>query len=359
VLAIAERLDDAEYIRRALWGLWFYRTLNSECEIAVALARRLANLPPSQASPTDRLVGERMLGTSLHYLGDLANARGHLEKMLSLYTAPTPQPHINVIRFHYDQRVAGRGTLARILWLQGFPDQAIRMAQENVENARAIDHLPSLCIALDFACMIVLEVGDLATAARYVAMPLQRSAKHALGFWRKWAHSLEGQLSIKRGDIVAGVQGLRAALYELPEMGFVRKRPALLGALAEGSARIGQVAEGLVAIDEALARCEQTAERWNLAELLRIKAELLLLESTQEATAAAEELFLQGLDVAHRQGALSWELRCATGLARLRRDQARRQEARELLTTVYDRFTEGFATADLRSAKTLIDDLSS
>jgi predicted ATPase/DNA-binding winged helix-turn-helix (wHTH) protein len=358
VLQIAERLDDAEYIRRALWGLWFYRTLNSECQVAVALARRLANLPPSQAAPNDRLVGERMLGTSLHYLGDLTNARRHLENMLSLYTAPTPQPHINVIRFHYDQRVAGRGTLARILWLQGLPDQAMRMSQDNVENARAIDHLPSLSIALDFACMVVLEVGDLATAERYIAMPLERSAKHALGFWRKWGHSLEGQLLIKRGDVVAGVQGLRAALYEMPEMGFVRKRPALLGALAEGLARIGKVAEGLSAIDEALARCEQTDERWNLAELLRIRGELLLLENTKQATAAAEEHFRRGLDVAHQQGALSWELRCATGLARLWRDQARRKESRELLATVYGRFTEGFATTDLRAAKALIDTLS-
>ena len=170
---------------------------------------------------------------------------------------------------------------------------------------------------------------------------------------------MEGQLSIKRGDLIAGVHGLRAALYELPEMGFVRKRPALLGALAEGLARIGQVAEGLLAIDEALARCEQTDERWNMSELLRIRGELLLLESTTEATAAAEEHLLQGLEVAHQQGALSWELRCATGIARLWRDQARRKTARELLATVYDRFTEGFATADLRSAKALIDDLSS
>jgi predicted ATPase len=278
--------------------------------------------------------------------------------MLSLYTVPTPQPHINVIRFHYDQRVAGRGTLARILWLQGLPDQAMRMSQDNVENARAIDHLPSLSIALDFACMVVLEVGDLATAERYIAMPLERSAKHALGFWRKWGHSLEGQLLIKRGDVVAGVQGLRAALYEMPEMGFVRKRPALLGALAEGLARIGKVAEGLSAIDEALARCEQTDERWNLAELLRIRGELLLLENTKQATAAAEEHFRRGLDVAHQQGALSWELRCATGLARLWRDQARRKESRELLATVYGRFTEGFATTDLRAAKALIDTLS-
>jgi hypothetical protein len=194
VLEIAERLDDAEYRLRALYGLWVYRLRNSECRSALELAQRYSKLSPNQVDPSDRLVGERMLGTSLYYLGDLCNSRRHLEHMLSHYAAPTSQPHVNIVRFHYDQTVAGRGALARILWLQGFPDQAVRMVQDNVENARAIKHLASLCIALDYAWMILLEVGDLATTERYSAMLLEPSAKHALGFWRGWGVSLEGQL---------------------------------------------------------------------------------------------------------------------------------------------------------------------
>jgi predicted ATPase/DNA-binding winged helix-turn-helix (wHTH) protein len=355
VLAIAERLDDTEYRLRALWGLWVYRIRNAECRVAVALAETVANLPPNQAGPTDRLVGERMLGTSLHYLGDLADARHHLEHMLSRYGAPTSQPHITMIRFHYDQRVAGRGTLAWTLWVQGFPDQAMRMAQDNVESASGIDHLASLCIALDFACMVVLEGGDLATTERYVAMLLERSGRHALGFWQWWGHSLEGRLLIKRGDVVEGVRCSRAALDELPQTGFVLRRPALLCVLAEGLARIGQVAEGLQAIDDALAQCERTDERCNISELLRVKGELLLLKGTPEAAAAAEHHYRQGLDCARRQGALSWELRVATSLARLLRDQNRSAEAIALLASTYNRFTEGFETADLKAAKALID----
>jgi tetratricopeptide (TPR) repeat protein len=357
VLAIAERLDDTEYRLRALWGLWVYRIRNSEYRGALALAQRIANLPPNQADPTDRLIGERMLGTSLHHLGDLINARRHLEHMLSRYAAATSQPHIDVTRFHNDHLVPGRGTLARTLWLQGFPDQAIRMAQDNVENARAIDHLASLCIALDYACMVVLEVGDLATTERYVAMLLESSAKVTLG-WQGWGHSYEGQLLIKRGDAVAGIRCSRAALDELREIGFVMKRSELLVVLAEGLASLGQVAEGLLEIDNALAHCESTGERWNMSEALRVRGELLLLEGAPEASAAAEDHYQQGLDWARRQGAMSWELRCATSLARLWHDQARRDEARELLAPVYDRFTEGFATADLKAAKALLDSLS-
>jgi predicted ATPase/DNA-binding winged helix-turn-helix (wHTH) protein len=358
VLAIAERLDDTEYRLRAVWGLWNYRLRNAECGISVALAQRIANLPPNQANPTDRLVGERMLGTSLHYLGDLTNARRHLAHMLSRYAAATSQPHVNISRFHYDQTVAGRGTLARILWLQGFPDRAMRMAQDNVENALVLDHLASLCVALDFACTVVLEVGDLATAERYATLLLECSAKVALGFWQGLGHSYEGQLLIKRGDVVAGVRCSRTALDELREIGLVLKRSELLVALAHGLAGTGQVAEGLEAVDDALAQCERTDERWNMAELLRVKGALLLLEGTPEASVTAENHYQHALDLARRQGALWWELRAATSLARLWRDQHRVEEARELLARVYARFTEGFATRDLQEAKTLLGQLA-
>jgi hypothetical protein len=234
----------------------------------------------------------------------------------------------------------------------------MRMAQDNVEDACAIDHLATLCIALDFACMVVFEVGDLATTGRYVAMQLDGSEKVSLGLYHAFGRWFEGALLIKEGDAVAGIRCLRAALDDLCEIGFVLKRPGLLCVLAEGLAGIGRVAEGLQAIDDALAQCERTDERWNISELLRMKGELLLLEGAPKAAVAAEDHYQQGLDWARRQGALSWELRGATSLARLWRDQARDDEARELLAPVYLRFTEGFETADLKAVKALLDRLA-
>ena len=128
-----------------------------------------------------------------------------------------------------------------------------------------------------------------------------------------------------------------------------------LGLMAEGLGRVGQIAQGLEAIDEALARSERNEDRWCVAELLRIKGELLLLQGVSGAAAAAEDHYQQALGWPRRQGALSWELRAATGLARLLRDQNRPTEAIALLTPVYDRFTEGFETDDLKAAKALID----
>ena len=172
-----------------------------------------------------------------------------------------------------------------------------------------------------------------------------------------WGHIFEGQLLIKRGDVAAGVRCLRTGLDELHEARFVLHRSAPLGALAEGLAGVGQVTEGIATIDEALARSERNEERWYVPELLRVKGELVLREDAPDATSVAEDHFTQALLWARRQGALSWELRAATSLARLWRDQNRTEAAREILAPVYDRFTEGFETTDLKAAKCLLDRL--
>ena len=159
---------------------------------------------------------------------------------------------------------------------------------------------------------------------------------------------------LARGKLDSGLQLLRAALGELQETGSVLRYAAFLGVLAHGLAKAGQVAEGRAAVDEALERAQSNDDRWCVAELLRIKGELVLLESAPDAMTAAEDHFRQALDWARRQGALSWELRAAISLARLWRNQARSKEACELLAPVYDRFTEGFDTADLKAAKALL-----
>jgi predicted ATPase len=128
-------------------------------------------------------------------------------------------------------------------------------------------------------------------------------------------------------------------------------------ARAGASGRAGQIADGLVMIEEANARSERTEECWQMAELLRIKGELLLMQGAPGAAAMAEDHFRQALDWARRQGALSWELRAATSLARLLRDQGRSVDALALLQPVYDRFTEGFETTDLNTANALLDAL--
>ena len=227
-------------------------------------------------------------------------------------------------------------------------------AESGVEDARTANHAVSLCYALAHAaCPFALLTGDLAAAEHYGSMLLDHSTRHALGRWRACGRSFQGVLVIQRGDVITGLRLLRAGFDEFGETGpAVFRLIAFL--MADALGRAGQN----TAIEEEIARSERTAEHWAMAELLRVKGELLLLQGAPEAAAAAEDLFRQALDWARRQGALSWELRAATSLARLLRDRDRIGEARELLAPIYQRFTEGFGTADLQAAKRLLDELA-
>jgi tetratricopeptide (TPR) repeat protein len=252
--------------------------------------------------------------------------------------------------------VVARVALARILSLQGFPDQARRTAQSAVDDARALNHGVSLCLALnEAACPVALATGDLAALESYVAMLLDSSAAHALPIWRAGGDRFHAVLLVRNGDFDRGLPLLRTALEQPPEASFQPDFTQFLGELAEGLGRAGQIAEGLDAIDEALARSERNEDRWCVAELLRIKGELLLLQGGSGAAAAAEDHYRQALGWARRQEALCWELRAATSLAKLLHDQNRSTEAIALLAPIYNRFTEGFETADLKAAKALID----
>jgi predicted ATPase len=355
-LEIAESLGDTQYQLRALYGLWACRLNCGEYGVTLTLAQRFYSLAHDRRDPDDLPIGDQMIGVSLHYCGDQTNARRHIERMLGGYVAPVQRSPL--VLFQFDQRAVARFALARILWLQGFPDQARRTAQGAVDDARALKHAVSLCLALNkAACPIALFTGDLAAAEGYAAMLLDSSAAHALPIWREEAHRFCAILLIRNGDFDTGLRLLRTSLEQLPEASYQPYFTWFLGELAEGLGRAGQIAEGLEAIDEALARSERNEDRWCVAELLRIRGELLLLQGAPGAAGRAEDHFRQALDWARRQGALSWELRGATSLARLRRDQYRSTEAIALLAPTYNRFTEGFETADLKTAKALIDSL--
>jgi predicted ATPase/DNA-binding winged helix-turn-helix (wHTH) protein len=352
-LEIAESLDDAEFRLRALWGLWAYHTASGRHRVALELAQRFHALAAKRPDPNDLLSSEGMIGVSQHYLGDLPSARRHLEHALAGYVTPDQTSHI--VRFLTDQRVLMRVFLARVRWLQGFPDQATRAAHSSVEDARAANHIISMCQALAHAaCPLALLTGDLAAAEHYSTMLLDHSTRHALALWRACGPSFQGLLVIQRGDVITGLRLLRAGLDEFGETGSAVSR-LIAFQMAEALGRAGQNADGLAAIDEAIARSEHTEEHWAMAELLRVKGELLLLQGAPGAAAAAEDHFRQALDWARQQGALSWELRAATSLARLLGKQGRSAGGLAILQPVHERFTEGFDTADLKSAKASLE----
>ncbi|GGC47863.1 ATP-binding protein [Chelatococcus reniformis] len=354
-LRLAEQLGDHAYQLRCLWGLCDYHTWTGAHQSALTIAHRIRAIANERKDLAASTNVERQTGTALRYLGETADARRSLERMISRYVPPVARS--DIARFQLDPRSAARGTLANVLWLQGHPDQAIAMARRQLEEARAADHALALCNALvHAACPIALLVGDLSDAERLLAMIESHVAKHAMTVWSAMGLCLRGEWLLKSGD-AAGLAALRRALDQLCQTGFRMRYPAHLGALAEGLAAHGDVGAAHAAIDDAIALSADSGEVWCMAELLRIKGNILYLEDGTRTTRAAADQYLQALEWARRQGALSWELRGAISLAELWHRSGASEQARNLLSSTYVRFEEGFGTRDVLRARALLDEL--
>jgi predicted ATPase/DNA-binding winged helix-turn-helix (wHTH) protein len=341
-LEIADSLGDFEHRLRALSGLYFYHTGSARYRAALPFAQRFHDLATSGLDPNDRLIGERMLGAAKHFFGDQIGARRHLEHVL-IHHAAADQKRDRFL-FQSDSRVVARTFLARVLWLQGFPDQAVRTAEVGIGEAQATGHAISFCLALALAaCPTALWVGDLTTAAGYTQMLLDHSREHRLPLWSEFGARFRRAIAIKRGEP-----------DEIAEPNFSFRSLTGLTELAEALTHAGRIAEAFAAVEAGI---EQSDGGWITPELLRLKGELLLSQSAPAVAETPEALFRQALKESRQQEALSWELRAATSLARLLRKRGRCGDAIACLRPVYDRFTEGFGTADLIAAKQLLDEL--
>jgi hypothetical protein len=199
-LELAQSLGDQEYQRRSLWGLWSFHVNGVDYRTALSLAHRFASLAATILDPNDRFVGERMVGVSHHNIGNQHSARRHIERALAEPAAPGHERQF--IRLQLDPQVTARVHLARILWLQGFPDRAMREAEHSVNDARPTEHAISFSYALHrAACPVALWNGDLAAAGRSADMLLDHAKRHALAHWQLYGWGYQGAVVIGRGDL--------------------------------------------------------------------------------------------------------------------------------------------------------------
>jgi hypothetical protein len=351
-LHAAEQQADEDTQLRALWAMWSFRYNSGQMRAAQPLAERFAQVAARTGRTAEGFVGDRLLGTTLHHIGQHSEARRHLERVRDLYVAPTDHRH--AMWFHYDQRVLARSILSRVLWLQGFPDQARDNASACVEAARSVDHKLTLCYALNMAaCPIAILTGDINHAQRTLVELTDIVNSHSVAFWQALTNCATGHVMVRQGRFADGAAVLDNALTACDGLGGTTWYPEFQGALAEGLAGSGRPADALATIDHALARVDRDGEHWCTPELLRLKGEFMLHPEVGRPD-EAEGRFVQALEAARQQGALSWELRSAMSLARLRMTQARPAEARQLLAPVYAQFSEGFATLDLRAAYAIL-----
>jgi predicted ATPase/DNA-binding winged helix-turn-helix (wHTH) protein len=351
---LAEELNDGEYRLRGLWGLWNGRYFKGDYQGALQIATRFATLPDGAVEAADRFVGERVLGVTLHILGDQTRARLHLENMLRGYVAPPGQIHVQ--RYHFDQNVAARTFYAQVLWLLGFPDQAMAIGNRALGDAMKLNHDFSLLYALVHGVYpLTLECGNFRATEELISRLFQRA--ETFRPLRVWGQCYAGVLGIRRGDTARGLSLLRDGLKGFAKSNFQSRYVFFLGNMALGLFDAGDHCGALTTIDEALDQSRMNDERWYAPELMRIKGELLLRQNKSEAAISAEALFSSSLDWSRKQNALSWELRTATSFAGLMKQQGRGIEAKALLEPIYLRFTEGFATKDLIEARSLLTSL--
>jgi predicted ATPase len=246
---------------------------------------------------------------------------------------------------------------ALIVLFQGYPDQALVRSREAVAAAYELGHGVTTSQALYLTCWFHQVRREQRPVEERAKTLIGLAREHGLSAWAANGAVLHGWAVAEGGAVETGIAELRQGLEATEAMGVQQHTPGFLGWLARLHLGTKNFGEALQALDEALARVDRLEERWFEPDLWRLKGEALVALSPERA-AEAEACYQQGLTVARHQGARLWELRAATSLARLWRDQGRRAEARDLLAPVYGWFTEGFDTADLNDAKRLLDGLA-
>jgi len=345
-LHLAEELGEVDHQLRALWGLWMVQDRE-----ALARARQFAELAQT---PQDRLMGARMLGVSHHFLGDQSRARDLFEYVIADDVPLDPPWRLG--RYLIDNRPFAQAFLARVLWLQGFPDRAAKTAARVVDDLLSTHRTHTLCeILTRGACPIALLIGDLELAERYINLLRDYSQRHAYPVLHIFSRAFDGLLQIRRGDSTAGMQMLRTSIIELDSSFSHYRAVDFVGQLASSLGHAGQIAEAFITIQQAIDRSKHTAEGWVQPELLRIRGELAVMQCGEAALAEAENDFRQSLRLASEQQALAWELRTATTFAQVLQTTGRSEQGLAVLEPIYSRFNEGFDTADLKVAKALMD----
>jgi predicted ATPase len=342
-------------ISPVLFGVWLFNLVRGDHQIAQDVAEELLGLAGRLEDEAPRMFGDATLGISLVHRGAPAAAREHLEQVLALYSFDTH--HALAFRYGVELGVVAQAYNAWALWLLGYPDQALRYGTGTLALAEKIDHSYTQSRGFYWNAILHLFRREAAIVQERTQRALASASEQGFALVQAAATILDGAALAGQGQHADGSRRIREGLDAYRATGAAFQTTHHLILLAEALGAAGSAAEGLEALVDATTQAEKSGERYCEAEIHRLRAELLLAQSVDNQ-AEAERCLRQALDVARRQAAKSLELRAATSLARVWRDQGKAEDARDLLAPVYDWFTEGFDTADLQEAKALLDELT-
>jgi predicted ATPase len=348
--------EDPLLLFSVLYGFWAANYVAFNGDAVRELAEQFGAVAEKQGTTAPLLTAHRVMGISLLQTGDITESRKHFDRATALYDPAEHRPL--AARFSVDARVSILSFRAWALWFLGYPEAALVDADHALKYAREIGQAATLMVALHHASFTNIHCGNYgaanAEASELVSLTDEKGAKQwkAGGMLvRAWHFAVTGKTSEAVQVLTSGITAWRST-------GSTVFMPWFLSLLARAYAGLSQFYDAWRCIGEAITAVETTKEKWCEAEVHRVAGEIALL-SQEPDTAKAEAYFEHALSVARQQQAKSWELRTATSMAQLWRDQRKRDEARELLAPVYGWFTEGFDTLDLKEAKALLDELAS
>ena len=353
--AIGEAPEDPQLLFSVFYSFWVANLIAFNGDVCRNLAADFLTLAEKQRATVPRMIGHRIMGTSLICTGEIADGRAYLDRSLALYD---PMDLRLTTRFGVDAGVSIFAYRSLALWMLGYPQAALADTNRALKLARELGQAATLMFAVTVTSGAHICCGNYAAAnAQLNELFAVADEKGAL-FWKAygmvhqgWLYALTRNASNAVDMITWGITAYRSTAATL----FV---PLPLSYLARAHADLGNFDDAGRFIGEAMTAVETTKERWYEAEINRIAGEIALMSPEPLAT-SPEDYFARSLSVARQQQAKSWELRAAMSKARLWRDQGKRQQARELLAPVYGWFTEGFDTLDLKSARALLGELRS
>jgi class 3 adenylate cyclase/predicted ATPase len=353
---LCRQIGETPQLAPVLYGLWIFHLVRAELPTAYEAAEQLLRLGENTQDPALIMEGHHAMGQISYCMGKFAAARDHLEQAIALYDSRPSSAH--AIRPVQDPGVMSRGYAAWCLWHLGYPAQALQRVQESFALAQELSHPFSFAFALNFAANLHQWRKEPQLAQERAEAMLAVSSEHGFPLVVASGTFRRGARLVAQGQVEEGLAQMRQGMETYLAGGTVLAHPSLLGGLASAHGSVEQIDEGLALLTEALTVLNRTGQHVYEGGLYLLKGSLLLKAGGQKA-GEAEGCFRQALDVARRQEAKSLELQAATSLTRLWQQQGKRAEAHKLLSEVYNWFTEGFDTKDLREAKELLNSLES
>jgi predicted ATPase/class 3 adenylate cyclase len=356
---ICQQAGDTLQLFPVLWGLWVFYTARAEHIVARELAEQCLRLAEGAGDRTLLVEAHHALGVTLTALAEFAPALKDLEFVIAEHHSS----QYDALLYGQDPKVVCLSQAAWTLWIHGYPERALRRNEEAIALARRLSHPYSLAAALGFGAMVHQLCQDGPATQRFAEAGIALSTEREFVYWAAWSCILQGWALAHLGDLEKGILQIREGLGAFRATGAQVMVPYFLGILAEALGKAGEAKEGLTLLAEAQAVIDRGGERWWETEIHRLKGELMILQfrsdgASAEDSKAAEDHFFKSLNLASHQRAKSLELRAAMSLNRLWMKRGRKIEAQRILSNSYGWFTEGFETADLEKAKTLMRDVT-